>query len=98
MRVSGLRYINIELGRAAADVVTGQVSERVRSCLRASDLLLQLGGDEYALILPGLRSPAQPRMAVNKILQRFEDPVLVDGHELRVRLVFGITVAPEDAT
>ncbi len=49
--VDRFKYINDTAGHAAGDKLLQEVSERLRSRLRASDHLARMGGDEYALIL-----------------------------------------------
>ena len=71
------------------------VSERLREVVRPGDMLSVTGEHEWSLLLPAMRSPAQIRLAANKLLAACES--LLDGEfrQLCGRLSAGGAVGPE---
>jgi len=51
--IDDFKVINDRLGHAAGDDLLIKVSERVRKCIREQDTLIRMGGDEFAVFLPG---------------------------------------------
>ena len=92
--VMRLREVNDILGHGAGDFVLQEVASRLQKTLRESDTLARLGGDEYAIILPGV-SMQQVDIAVGKIQQQFELPVNIEDISLEVEAAIGIALYPE---
>ena len=88
--------VNDTLGHAVGDALLRLVGNRLRSILRASDVLARLGGDEFALLL----SPGPDRAGLAAMAKRVVDVVgrsyLIDGHLVNVGASVGLALAPED--
>jgi diguanylate cyclase (GGDEF)-like protein len=89
------KELNDTLGHHAGDLVLEQVGPRLRSALRAEDLLARLGGDEFAMVLPdaGAAEAAGPRIAA-ALGERFS----IDGIELHIVASVGVALYPEHGT
>lgn len=96
IKVKRLRDFNIELGYREGDDLITQIAQKIRDCLRQGDKMARVGTGEFALILPALRTQGQPLMAVSKIQRTFEEPLEIQGRELKVRMSFGVSLAPRD--
>lgn len=97
LRVQRLKDVSIEFGYNESETIIQQFIERLRSCLRQKDFLAQISGDEFALVLPGLKNQAQPLMAINKIQRTCCAPIEFDGREIKMKLAFGSSLSPDDA-
>ncbi len=90
------KNINDTLGHEAGDCLLQQVAGRLKSCLRGYDVVARWGGDEFTLLLSGLRSAEDVSGISERILQRLAAPFQVQGEELYVTASLGIALAPYD--
>ena len=96
VKVRRLRDFNIEIGYREGDELIVQIANRIRECLRQGDTMSRLAPGEFALMLPALRTQSIPLMAISKIQREFDEPIEVAEHTFKVRLSFGVSVAPRD--
>lgn len=90
------KTINDSLGHLVGDELLKGVSARLRECLRDSDTLSRQGGDEFLIILKGIRDSESITVVTEKILERLAQPFLIEQHELAISLSIGIAVYPDD--
>lgn len=88
--------VNDSLGQDQADQVLVAVSERLRHALREEDVLARLGGDGFAILLPGLRHPVMAGAAATAIGEALRPPFELDGHTLFITASMGISLHPND--
>src|SRR5436305_1515632 len=55
--IDGFGLINDTLGHVVGDVLLADVARRIRGCIPESDAVVRIGGDEFAVILTGLKKP-----------------------------------------
>jgi diguanylate cyclase (GGDEF)-like protein len=89
------KLVNDSLGHAAGDQVLIEVARRIRSVVRAGDLLARLGGDEFMLVCPGIDGPAAEAVAA-KVLEALDATIVLDGAEFQIGASVGIAVGPRD--
>ena len=89
------KLVNDTLGHTMGDRLLKAVSNRLQSCLRGGDTLSRFGGDEFALLLPEVRTRDDVVVISEKILDRLSTPFVIDGHELYVGASIGIAMYPE---
>ncbi|TDJ66650.1 MAG: bifunctional diguanylate cyclase/phosphodiesterase [Proteobacteria bacterium] len=97
LKIQRLKDVSIEFGYTEGDAVIQHVIERLQHCIRQKDLLARINNDEFALVLPGLKNPAQPVMAINKIQRSCNAPIEICGREIKIKLAFGTSISPDDA-
>lgn len=88
------KSINDTLGHLVGDALLQLVAGRLQDCLRASDTVCRLGGDEFTVILPGIPSQADAARVADKILDSIGQDAEVEGHLLRVSTSIGIGLYP----
>ena len=91
------KAVNDSMGHAAGDELLRQIASRLQGCLRESDLLGRLGGDEFIVVAEALHDG--PRNAIeltDKLLVQMKRPFLVDGQSLAVGFSAGISLFPGD--
>lgn len=96
--LDGFKQVNDTLGHAAGDILLQQTAVRLTECMRASDTVARLAGDEFTCILGGVRHREDVAMVAAKILERLSQPFDLNGHAASVRASIGIAVFPDHAT
>jgi diguanylate cyclase (GGDEF)-like protein/PAS domain S-box-containing protein len=90
------KLVNDSLGHSLGDALLSEVAARLQSCVRASDTISRLGGDEFTILLIDTSSSESIAGVARKILQSFAHPIRVEGHELFVTASIGISIFPGD--
>ena len=96
--VDRLTRINDTLGHQAGDEVLRTVASRLQSCVRASDTLARIGGDEFTIIASNLRHEEDTVRIAQLLLNRVREPIFMRGQEIFVSASIGIAVFPHDGT
>ena len=95
--LDNFKEINDSLGHEAGDRLLRDVAERLAQCAGGVDEpLARMGGDEFTILLPEIGQPEDAAAVAQKLLDLFDRPVLLDGHELFVAASIGISLFPED--
>ncbi|BCR04983.1 hypothetical protein DESUT3_20520 [Desulfuromonas versatilis] len=89
------KNINDTLGHAVGDRLLKAVARRLETCLRREDLVGRLGGDEFMIMLTGIRSPLDVKSVAGKILDCLKPSFCLEGHELHIASSIGIALFPE---
>ena len=92
------QVVNDLLGHDTGDRLLEQVARRMEKCVRHTDTVARTGGDEFTLLLPGLRSVAVAQTVAAKLLEEVGHPIHVKGHELTITASIGVSVYPRDAS
>ncbi len=90
--------INDTLGHGVGDKVLQEIANRFRACLRGADVVCRLGGDEFVVALFDITSRDHAATVAQKLMTALDDPIIIDGRELKVGAAIGISVFPEDGT
>lgn len=96
--VDHFKQVNDSLGHSAGDSVLRAIAKRLKGVIRESDTVARVGGDEFALLLPGTGTPEDADRVAHKLLQSIRRPLQIDGHDLRVTASIGISLHPDDGT
>ena len=92
------KQVNDVFGHRVGDQLLKVVAERLTHCVRATDTVARLSGDEFTLLLQDLERENDAQHVAQKILDCLVEPVQVGGHTLHVRTSIGIALFPTDAT
>jgi len=100
------QQINDGLGYRSGDELLHLAAERLAHSVRAGDPLARLdraqgqlsrmGGDEFSLVLPGLREPEQAERVARRLLHGLAEPFLLEGQEIYVGASIGLALYPAD--
>ena len=90
--LDGFKLINDSLGHLAGDQLLQAVGERLRSDLRSVDTAARFGGDEFAVLLFGLKAEAVASI-VERLQEEIAVTVVLGGHEVSVTASVGIATS-----
>ena len=90
-----LKKINDENGHAIGDLAIKGLAQRVLSCIRSSDTLARIGGDEFILLLPNINNTQDALELGQKILQVIKDDIKTSNTVIKLSASIGIAVYPD---
>ena len=86
--------VNDTLGHKVGDKLLRAIADRFKSCLRKSDIIARMGGDEFLLFLSPINQTEDAYTAAQKILTASQKPFVVDGREITITPSIGIAIYP----
>jgi len=89
------KLVNDGFGHEIGDLLLCEVASRIRHCLRESDTVGRIGGDEFVVLLNNISQPEHAASVAEKIRIALEQPFELDGHRLHISSSIGIAVYPE---
>jgi len=90
--------VNDRYGHHVGDQLLVAVADRLRSCVRGSDLVARLGGDEFVVLLDTIQAAEQAARVGRKILTALSQPLLLEGRDVTTSASLGIALCPHDGT
>ena len=88
--------INDTLGHHVGDELLVEVSQRLKNCVRESDVVARLGGDEFVVMLTGLEHSSSAATIAEKIVACVGEPYPIGPHLLYTTPSIGIAIYPMD--
>ncbi|VFU09938.1 putative bifunctional diguanylate cyclase/phosphodiesterase [Methylocella tundrae] len=90
------KAINDTLGHPVGDALLRAVADRLRVCLRATDIVARFGGDEFGILRTGLAGPDEASSFASYVVDAVSRPFVIEGHSLEIGTSIGIAMAPGD--
>ena len=94
--LDGFKPINDRFGHEAGDRLLVEIADRLKGCLRGSDTVARMGGDEFVLLLLGIQGTEECEAALQRILEAVALPVQIGEHEVTVSASLGVALYPRD--
>jgi diguanylate cyclase (GGDEF)-like protein len=94
--LDNLKTINDVNGHTAGDAVLVEVARRMKECLRESDTIARIGGDEFIILLPEVDTGDNVMKVAEKVRSAFRAPIDVDGFSLATSASIGVAVFPDN--
>lgn len=110
MDLDRFKTINDTLGHHAGDILLKNVSERISSYIRDTDLfsrqdknktksyISRLGGDEFTFMLPRLKKPEDAGLVARRINEILSESFQIEDHEVFISASIGISIFPLDGS
>ncbi|MNO20816.1 Cyclic di-GMP phosphodiesterase Gmr [compost metagenome] len=90
------KRINDLFGHSFGDKVIQQAAGKLKGCLPSSCSIARMGGDEFTVLVPHLRSRAETEALGASIVHEFAHPFEVGNHSVKLSASVGIARFPED--
>ena len=93
--LDGFKLVNDNLGHDAGDALLREAAKRIVSCVRDSDTVARMGGDEFTLILCNTQNQNATDEVVKKIINAINQPFVINGKVCTVSASIGVALYPE---
>ncbi len=90
------KQVNDRFGHATGDQTLQYVAQLLRRTVREADTVCRLGGDEFVILLESVSDERDAGRVAQALIERFAEPIVVDGAEIDIGLSIGISVYPRD--
>jgi diguanylate cyclase (GGDEF)-like protein len=94
--IDHFKHINDSMGHAVGDKLLQSIGERLRACVRQSDVVSRLGGDEFGVLLAPIDGEGAAARCAGKIITSLSAPHMVDGKRLDIQVSIGVSTFPSD--
>lgn len=89
------KVVNDALGHQAGDKLLCELAIRLRKCVRETDTVARIGGDEFIVLLPDLRIPAEAESIAAKIVATVGQPYAIGNTRAVITVSVGVVTYPE---
>lgn len=94
MDLNGFKQVNDKFGHDTGDKLLRSCAQRLVECMRKSDSVARIGGDEFTVLLENAESPADIVRIAEKTVKALTQPHYIDNHEITTGCSIGIAVYP----
>lgn len=100
--LDGFKLVNDSLGHMAGDQLLTWVARRLQACIRSTDVLARIGGDEFAILVMGEDQPQVALDLAKRIVAQLHTPMSLEGQDIFISCSIGVVTAdashenPED--
>jgi diguanylate cyclase (GGDEF)-like protein/PAS domain S-box-containing protein len=93
--LDNFKPVNDTFGHAVGDQLLQQVAKRIQSCVRESDTVSRIGGDEFIVLLYTIQAPLYALTIAEYIRAALNQPFTLQGRQLQIASSIGIASYPE---
>jgi diguanylate cyclase (GGDEF)-like protein/PAS domain S-box-containing protein len=90
--------INDSLGHSVGDLLLEEVAGRLKAWGREQDTVARVGGDEFLIVLTGLKDVMDVAVAAERLMDAMTAEFVVQGRSLSIGCSVGISIFPEHGT
>ncbi len=90
--IDHLKNVNDTLGTLAGDEFLMQFSERIKECIRSTDTIARMGGDEFAILIEEFNSPREVFKIARRVHKAGKSTFVVGGSEVNIGVSIGLVL------
>jgi len=91
--IDGFKFVNDSLGHQTGDQLLIAISRRLEGCLRATDSVARIGGDEFIILMDDVEDTQDVMTLADRVLAELQCPFALNGHELVTTASIGIALS-----
>jgi len=90
------KHINDTRGHETGDKLLQEVAKRLTACVRDTDVVIRMGGDEFVVVFRDVRSYDEVIDGAGRIVATLNSPIVIDDHPLQTTGSVGVSLFPRD--
>ncbi|WP_428911433.1 EAL domain-containing protein [Niallia sp. Krafla_26] len=90
------KMVNDTFGHETGDLLLKYIADQIQSCLKDSEVVARIGGDEFMILLPSLLVHEEAVTVAKSVLKTLENPIIKKGYKIPISASIGISFYPED--
>ena len=90
------KHINDTRGHETGDKLLQEVGTRLRACVRDTDVVIRMGGDEFVVVFRKVKSYDEVTLGAGRIVETLNRPIIIDQHPLQTTGSVGVSLYPRD--
>lgn len=94
--LDNFKTVNDTIGHNGGDKLLKDVGKRFISSLRKEDMVARIGGDEFLLLIPEMKSMQNAENVAEKLVEIFRKQFVISNHKIRITLSIGISIFPDN--
>ncbi len=94
--LDGFKSVNDTYGHQAGDDLLVEVARRLPQCLRMNDTVARMGGDEFAILLPGIEERKVAELVARRLISDIEKSIETRAGQVNVSASVGFSFYPQD--
>jgi len=93
--LDNFKPVNDNFGHQVGDSLLQAVAKRVQDCVRESDTVARIGGDEFVILLPSIEKKQDVLTVAEKIHDALLRPFEIKGHTVNISTSIGVVIYPD---
>jgi diguanylate cyclase (GGDEF)-like protein/PAS domain S-box-containing protein len=94
--LDNFKTVNDTLGHNIGDILLKQTAKRIKGCMRETDIISRIGGDEFNVIIEDAGDVQQVLLISKKILTILHKPFSIKKNKINISASIGIALSPDD--